>query len=169
MRIFILLCIGLFLSSCQSGGELRADLNMAVLTVGSEEEFRSFPAIKEFKSRVHAHKFTTNVTLKLVVKRFLHCANNENRIVSRAWLVDNALEINNYKNTYVITASRPLTGYNIWEVWELDSISSEETHVALYIKGSFDQPSESKGKRYENFFAKGISEEDSIFYNACKF
>ena len=170
MRIFILLLLVLVISGCQrSGSDIRADLNMAVLTTDSEQKFRSLPMLTDFKSSVNEHKFTTNVSVNTLAERFTHCANSENNIIGKAWLVKNALEINNYKNTYVTTASRPFSGYSIWEVWELDPVSNDETNVALYIKGSFDQSSKFKAQRFEDFYAKGISEEDSIMYFACKF
>jgi hypothetical protein len=170
MRIFILLLLGLVISGCQrSGSDIRADLNLAVLTVASEEEFRDLAMLKEFKSKVNEHKFTTDVSLQLLVHRLKHCANSENQIIGKAWLVKNALEINNFENTYVTTASRPLSGYSIWEVWELNPVTTNKTDVTLYIKGSFDQSSKFKAQRMENYWAKGLSEEDSIMYFACKF
>jgi hypothetical protein len=171
MRIFILLLIGIIITGCQRpGSDLRADLNLNALTMDSEEAFRNLPEILKYKERANKHTFTTRVPLDLAAQRFLYCTDKQNKLTSSLWLVSDGLQTINYKNTYVTTASRPLTGYSIWELWELDALSDNLTKVTLYPQQSFLGISTEKiAKIWENYIAKGISGEDSIMHFACKF
>ena len=176
MKIFILLILGLFLGSCGAGGgisgssDMRADVNMATLTVDSEEEFRNLSIFQEYKSsNVYIHEFTVGVPIKLLKQRFLHCVNNEHKIISSTDLIGKILDIANYKNTYVVTHYNIYTGYTIEEIWELDELNANTTKVKLYYGGFMINADEDRGKRFENYFAWGISEESSLFYRACKF
>ena len=168
MRIFILLLLSILISSCRTGSDMRADLNLFSLTVNSEEEYRNLPLLTDFKSTVDKHEFTVNVPIQLVIKRFMHCTDAVDEKYNTVVKVDNASTITSYKNTYVNTMSNMFTGYKIWEIWELDSLSAEMTNVTLYLRGTLDQSSKEYAKRFKNY-AQGISDEDSISYLACKF
>ena len=156
MRIFILLLLGIILSGCH--------LNMAVLTVETEEEFRSLPMLKEFKSSIDVYEFTVDVPVKLVAQRFKHCWSDGQLLNLSQTKVDKEVQISGFKNSYFLTNYNPFNGTKIGGGWELDELSAEKTKVKFYLLGG----TEKWYKRHENF-AKGISEEDSITYNACKF
>lgn len=167
MRIFLLIFLCLVISSCKTGSDLRADLNLYSLTVDSEEEFRNLELLKEFKSNsdVKKHKFTVNVPIQTVAKRFIHCGTLENKNLP---LVKEITAITNHKNTYIKTFWSMFEGYTINEIWELHAVSDKVTQLEIYWDGMVIESVKSKTKRYENR-AKGISDEDSITYVACKF
>jgi len=98
MRIFILLLVGLILSGCQSGGDIRADLNMAVLTVETEKEFRNLPMLKEFKNSIDVYEFTVDVPVELVAQRFKHCWSDGQLLNLSQTKVDKEVQISDFKN-----------------------------------------------------------------------
>lgn len=168
MRIFILLLLVLVISGCTSqGGGVRPDLNLSALTVNSEEEFRNTPALMAFKSKQKEHSFVVDVPLQTVADRFLYCLGKE--VVRESLVKDDDIMVV-YENTYVETIYNMFKGSIILSVWELDALSSNKTNVSLYF---WDAPignsTEFRASRYKDYWAKGISEEDSITYNACKF
>ena len=172
MRILLLLLLGLVISGCQRpGSDLRADLNLHALTMDSEEAFRNLPEILKYKERANKHTFTTNVPLDIAAKRFLYCAEKQNKLTSAVWLVSDALQTINFKNTYVTTASRPMTGYSIWELWELDPLSENLTKVTLYPQQSFlGMSTEKIAKIWEDYIAKGLNQEASVMHGeGCVF
>ena len=142
MKIFILLCIGLFLSSCQSNFKiaqtelLLTDLKMASLTVDSEEEFRNIVLLKMLfdTGQAWAGKFLND-------KAF------------------DVYEIINYKNTFA------MVGFNF--LYELDEIENGSTKV-VWLQNAVFRDINDEGKRIQNF-ALGISEGPAGWDRTCNF
>ena len=175
MKIFILLCIGLFLSSCQSNFNkaqtelLITDLKMAALTVDSEEEFRNIVLLKMFKTDVEKYKyeFTVDVPINIVSQRINHCYSDGQLFNSRqAWAAKalndklfDVFEIINYKNTFA------MVGFHF--LYELDEIENGSTKV-VWLQNAVFRDINDEGKRIHNF-ALGISEGPARWSRTCNF
>jgi len=175
MKIFILLCIALFLSSCQSNLKqaqielLLTDLKMASLTVDSEEEFKNIVLLKMFKNDVekYQYEFTVDVPINIVRQRINYCHSDGQLFdTGQAWagkiLDDKAFdvyEIINYKNTFA------MVGFNF--LYELDEIENGSTKV-VWLQNAVFRDINDEGKRIQNF-ALGISEGPAGWDRTCNF
>ena len=160
MRIFILIFLCIIISSCRTGSDLRADLNMALLTVETEEEFRNIALLKEFKDDFEKYKyeFIVDVPPKLVSKRLNHCYSNGQLYDFGQTKEDLPIQIVNYKNTYIQLGYTSFIGYELGFVYELDEIADIGTKVVWMQKGFDNNDIRNEVGQRVNNFALGISE-----------
>jgi|TARA_A100001015_G_C14495342_1_gene520883 hypothetical protein len=136
MKLFVTIIIIFILSGCMANKnkELTADINMAVLTAKSEEDFRNTEEISYVRTNGVSQEYIIEEPAKKVWNRVLTCYGKD-RGDNIGGLVENATAISIYEYTLVAIANSPWSTM-IGSIIEMDIINSNKVKITFVIHPS---------------------------------